>query len=259
CQFRCPDGYFTDDELHESKAYLGCLHNGTWDFQVPNCVDRQPPRMSCPLSKIRGVTTKGKATGKVSWSIKVTDNSEIVDPNAKITVDSSHQPSQEFPIGETLVRIIATDSAGNVGRECIFKVEIRVMCSSGTDFEDTPPLLYYCAGGEWNYWKGLLPRYKNSNPWPNCSFNAGPSEIKKLNWMYYYSYNGDAHDANVQNNIKENFFKLLKDPFFIPPPFCLVNNQCTKDKISISAGVVGTLSSCPAMVSNQKLLKDETR
>ncbi|CAH3198773.1 unnamed protein product, partial [Porites evermanni] len=368
CQFRCPDGYFTDYELLETTTYLGCLHNGTWDVQVPNCVDRQPPRMSCPLSKIRGVTTKGKATGKVSWSIKVTDNSEIVDPNAKITVDSSHQPSREFPIGETLVRIIATDSAGNVGRECIFKVEIRdnepptfskcpkdivreekvslirvnwkrpvfsdnsgvlpsvssslqpgatfrvpgnykntytaedrsgnenknctfriilkkktcqifppprngalacmtsevylhcaVMCSSGTDFEDTPPLLYYCAGGEWNYWRGLLPRYKNSNPWPNCSFNAGPSEIKKLNWMHYYSYNGDAHDANVQNNIKENFFKLLKDPFFIPPPFCLVNNQCTKDKISISAGVVGTLSSCPAMVSNQKLLKDETR
>ena len=70
--------------------------------------------------------------------------------------------------------------------------------------------------------------------------NAGPSEIKKLNWMHYYSYNGDAHDANVQNNIKENFFKLLKDPFFIPPPFCLVNNRCSKDKISISAGVVGT-------------------
>ena len=40
CQFRCPDGYFTDDELHETKAYLGCLHNGTWDFQVPNCVGK---------------------------------------------------------------------------------------------------------------------------------------------------------------------------------------------------------------------------
>ena len=44
-----------------------------------------------------------------------------------------------------------------------------VMCSSGTDFEDTPPLLYYCAGGEWNYLKGVLSRYKNSNPWPDCS------------------------------------------------------------------------------------------
>ena len=70
--------------------------------------------------------------------------------------------------------------------------------------------------------------------------NAGPSEIKKLNGMHYYSYNGDAHDANVQNNIKENFFKLLKDPFFIPPFFCMEKYQCIKDKISVSAGVVGT-------------------
>lgn len=55
----------------------------------------------------------------------MTDNSEIVDPNAKITIKSSHQPSQEFPIGETPVRIIATDSAGNVGPGCLFDVVIR--------------------------------------------------------------------------------------------------------------------------------------
>ena len=69
--------------------------------------------------------------------------------------------------------------------------------------------------------------------------NAGPSEMKKLNLTYYF-YNGDAHDANVQNNLKENFFKLLKDPFFVPPFFCKEKHQCTKDKISVSAGVVGT-------------------
>ena len=40
CQFRCPDGYFTDDDLHETTAYFGCLHNGTWDVQVPNCVGK---------------------------------------------------------------------------------------------------------------------------------------------------------------------------------------------------------------------------
>ena len=50
-----------------------------------------------------------------------------------------------------------------------FYLHCAVMCSSGTDFEDTPPLLYYCSGGEWNYWRGLLTRYRNSNPWPNCS------------------------------------------------------------------------------------------
>ena len=50
-----------------------------------------------------------------------------------------------------------------------FYLYCAVICSSGTDFEDTPPLLYKCDGGEWNYWRGWLPRYKNSNPWPNCS------------------------------------------------------------------------------------------
>ena len=41
CRFRCPDGYFTDDELHDTKAYLGCQHNGTWNAQVPmNCVGK---------------------------------------------------------------------------------------------------------------------------------------------------------------------------------------------------------------------------
>ena len=70
--------------------------------------------------------------------------------------------------------------------------------------------------------------------------NAGPSEINKRNWMHYFSYNGDAHDVYVQNAMKENFLKLLKDPYFIPPFYCLKNSQCTKDKISISAGVVGT-------------------
>ena len=99
--------------------------------------------------------------------------------------------------------------------------------------------LRYCFG--WLHAGGLIVlKQKLQLDIIFLTVNAGPSEIKKLNWMHYYSYNGDAHDANVQNNIKENFFKLLKDPFFIPPPFCLVNNRCSKDKISISAGVVGT-------------------
>ena len=69
-----------------------------------------------------------------------------------------------------------------------------VMCSSGTDFEDTPPLLYYCAAGEWNYWKGLLPRYKNSNPWPNCScksfimfFSYSPLQLSRRQFNASFS------------------------------------------------------------------------
>ena len=79
--------------------------------------------MTCP-SYAGGYTTKGKATGIVPWKIEVTDNSVIVDPNAKITVNSSHQPSAEFPIGETGVQVTASDSAGNVA-SCFFHVTVK--------------------------------------------------------------------------------------------------------------------------------------
>ena len=57
---------------------------------------------------------KGKATGKVQWKVEVKDNSLIVDLKEKITVNSSYQPSQEFPIGMTSVRVITTDAARNI-------------------------------------------------------------------------------------------------------------------------------------------------
>ena len=80
--------------------------------------------MTCPGASIIGDTTKGKATGKVSWNIQVTDNSVIVDPNAKINVISTHQSSQEFPIGATDVQVTASDSTGNTAT-CSFTVRIK--------------------------------------------------------------------------------------------------------------------------------------
>ena len=80
--------------------------------------------MTCPGPNIIGHTTKGKATGKVSWNIQVTDNSVIADPNAKINVISTHQSSQEFPIGATDVQVTASDSTGNTAT-CRFIVDIK--------------------------------------------------------------------------------------------------------------------------------------
>ena len=54
----------------------------------------------------------------------MTDNSVIVDPNAKINVFSTHQPSQELPIGTTGVLVTASDSTGNTAT-CSFTVEIE--------------------------------------------------------------------------------------------------------------------------------------
>ena len=54
----------------------------------------------------------------------MTDNSVIVNPNAKINVTSSHHSLQELPIGGATVVVTARDCAGNVA-SCSFTVEIR--------------------------------------------------------------------------------------------------------------------------------------
>ena len=54
----------------------------------------------------------------------MTDNSVIVDPHAKINVTSTHQPSQELPIGATDVQVAASDNNGNTAT-CSFTVDIE--------------------------------------------------------------------------------------------------------------------------------------
>ena len=86
--------------------------------------DTERPRLTCP-NQLQTNTLKGKATGKILWTIEVTDNSVAVDPNAaKIVVRSSHVPGQELPIGRTIIQVNATDKAGNVDK-CSFDVVVR--------------------------------------------------------------------------------------------------------------------------------------
>jgi len=87
-------------------------------------VDIQPPVLSCPGPTIETSTDKGKPTAKVKWSVQVTDNSVQVDPNAVIQVRSSNQSGQEFPIGANVVKVTATDEAGNIAT-CSFHIAVR--------------------------------------------------------------------------------------------------------------------------------------
>ena len=54
----------------------------------------------------------------------MTDNTVELDPNAVIRVRSSHESGQELPIGETGIRINATDDAGNT-ETCAFYVYVK--------------------------------------------------------------------------------------------------------------------------------------
>ena len=62
----------------------------------------------------------------------MTDDSLLVNPDAKIVVHSSHQPLQEFPIGETGVVVNATDEAGNVAKCSFVIVVVGKSCGSIT-------------------------------------------------------------------------------------------------------------------------------
>ena len=86
--------------------------------------DIQPPTLKCPSMALQTNTLKGKATGRVVWSVQVSDNSVDVDPNAVIVVRSSHESGQELPIGRTAIQVTAADQAGNVAR-CDFTTEVK--------------------------------------------------------------------------------------------------------------------------------------
>ena len=60
---------------------------------------------------------------------------------------------------------------------------------------------------------------------------VNPSSIWEANLTYYYD--GDARDRRVQDNIKENFHKLLTSRFHI---FC---NPCSKDDMFVVPGIIG--------------------
>ena len=85
--------------------------------------DRLQPDVICP----RDVTVNaalGKHTAEVSWSVKTTDNSVSVEPSAHVSVSSSHTSPHTFPIGRHIVRVKATDRAGN-SQHCDFQVTVK--------------------------------------------------------------------------------------------------------------------------------------
>ena len=86
-------------------------------------LDIWPPDVYCP-DDITIVARKGSPAEVVSWKVSANDTSFAVDPDAKVTVQSSHVPPYNFTIGRHLVDVTATDKAGH-HRSCQFLVTIR--------------------------------------------------------------------------------------------------------------------------------------
>ena len=109
--------------------------------------------MTCP-DNILTNTSKGKPTSNIVWSVQVSDNSVEVDPNAVIQVRASHESGQELPLGRTVIKVTATDKAGNMAT-CESQVEVKGKVGSNLIYSecivffkavwivDLAPLLYH--------------------------------------------------------------------------------------------------------------------
>lgn len=210
CTFTCNFGY----QLKGCKERV-CQQDLSWSGKPTSCEDIQPPSLTCPFI-ISAITTKGKATGIVSWKVEVTDNSVVADANAKITVKSSHQPLQEFPIGTTSVRVNATDSAGNVAT-CSFNIVIR-------DVE--PPTVSFCPADIVQEEKELQvrvnwkrPTFSDNSGQPVAYYaNRQSGDLFVVPSVTQIQYIASDGAQNVNNNCSFKItLKKKSCPIFSPP------------------------------------------
>jgi hypothetical protein len=101
-------------------------NSNTCSFQV-TVKDTEPPRITCPaditVSAATCATGAPCATGtKTRVDFKAAQVMDNVDPSPKVVYD--HESGSEFPVGTTLVKVIATDFSKN-SSTCSFRVTVK--------------------------------------------------------------------------------------------------------------------------------------
>ncbi|XP_014861551.1 PREDICTED: sushi repeat-containing protein SRPX2 [Poecilia mexicana] len=181
CEFTCRPGYRIEGEHSRT-----CLHRGSWSGVQPECSDTDPPKIRCPLSRLK-VAEPGKLTARVSWD----------PPTATDTADKflnvvlvDQQPGSEFKEGLHVIRYKVYDQARNrAACKFIVRVEVRrcpelppplhgyLICSSdgnnyGAECE------YLCDGGYER--KGMSSRVCQFNR----SWSGGPAECVPMEFKF---------------------------------------------------------------------------
>nr|XP_020447017.1 sushi repeat-containing protein SRPX2 [Monopterus albus] len=150
CDFTCNPGYRIEGEHSRT-----CQHGGSWTGAQPDCLDTDPPKIKCPLSRIK-VAEPGKLTARVTWD----------PPSARDTADKSlevilvgQEPDTDFKEGANIIQYKVYDQARNRATcKFIVRVEVRrcpelsppmhgsLTCSSdGNNYGATCD--YLCDGG----------------------------------------------------------------------------------------------------------------
>uniref|UniRef100_A0A3B4AZP9 Sushi repeat-containing protein SRPX2 n=1 Tax=Periophthalmus magnuspinnatus TaxID=409849 RepID=A0A3B4AZP9_9GOBI len=115
CDFRCDPGYRFEGEHSRT-----CLKSGLWSGVQPVCSDMDPPKIKCPLSRLK-FAQPGKLVATVSWDRPVA--SDTADKSLEVILVGP-EPGSEFKEGPTIIRYKVYDQAKNRAA-CKFIVRVE--------------------------------------------------------------------------------------------------------------------------------------
>ncbi|MBN3309138.1 SRPX2 protein, partial [Amia calva] len=151
CDYTCAPGYQIEGDRSRT-----CLESGRWTGSEPTCTDNEPPKIKCPMSRVK-VAEPDKLTAKVSWDPPIVK--DTADPTLIDISLVGPQPGSEFKEGIHIIRYRVYDQARNRAFcKFIVRVEVRrcpvlkpplhgyLTCSSdGNNYGATCE--YACEGG----------------------------------------------------------------------------------------------------------------
>uniref|UniRef100_A0A668A1J3 Sushi repeat-containing protein SRPX2 n=1 Tax=Myripristis murdjan TaxID=586833 RepID=A0A668A1J3_9TELE len=180
CEFTCDPGYRIEGEHSRT-----CLHGGTWSGVEPVCSDHEPPKIKCPLSRVK-FAEPGKLTARVSWDPPVA--TDTADKMLDVIL-VGQAPDTHFKEGANIIRYKVYDQARNrAACKFIIRVEVKrcselppplhgyLTCSSdGNNYGAVCD--YHCEGGHER--KGISSRVcQFQGTWSGGPAECVPMEIK---------------------------------------------------------------------------------
>ncbi|XP_071772280.1 sushi repeat-containing protein SRPX2 [Centroberyx gerrardi] len=221
CDHTCDPGY----RIEGQHARI-CQHGGSWSGAEPLCSDYDPPKIKCPLSRVK-VAEPGKLTARVSWDPPVA--TDTADKTLDVILVGP-APGTEFKEGANIIRYKVYDQARNRAA-CKFIVRVEVRRCSGLP----PPLHGYltCSSDGNNY--GAVCEYHCDGGYERrgtssrvCQFNrswgGGPAECVPMEFK---------SDVKTASALLDQFYEkrrllIVSAPDITDPDYKLQNVMVQK-------------------------------
>ena len=81
-----------------------------------------------------------------------------------------------------------------------------VQCKDGKEYTFSPPMLYYCSSGAWNFRPLPGMPYETTLPWPDCSGEENGGNAKKTHVRSCYI---DKYYDNNDEDYQYNYYGII--------------------------------------------------